>query len=153
MGATQQQLANGVIGRTGVAIERIALVEGQIDCREEAIGRMAGGCAMPLASTAARPSAASESNGGRGVLRMGIERKQQVEADLASTVCAFVARGVGVSIVDPFAASAMDRQAVVVRPFKPVIPFEVAVVLPAHRSLSAHAQSFLDLIRIRFREQ
>jgi DNA-binding transcriptional LysR family regulator len=82
---------------------------------------------------------------------LSIERRQIIEADLASTVCALVSRGLGVSIVDPFAASAMDRQNVVARPFEPTIPFDVAVVVPAHRSLSAHAQRFLDLIKIQFR--
>lgn len=81
----------------------------------------------------------------------GVEREPKVEADLSATVCALVSRGIGVSIVDPFAASAMAKQGVIVRPFEPTIPFEVAVLLPAHRSLSAHAQRYLDLIRVHFR--
>ena len=82
----------------------------------------------------------------------GIHRLQRIEVDLTATVRALVARGLGVSIVDPFAVSSPVDPDVVVRPFQPVIPFEVAAVLPAHRSLSSHAQRFLDLIRIRFRE-
>ncbi|WP_417280563.1 LysR substrate-binding domain-containing protein [Celeribacter sp.] len=81
----------------------------------------------------------------------GIERAQQVEADLAATVCGFVSRAVGLSIVDPFAASAMAKQEVVVRAFQPTIPFEVAVLIPANRNLSSHAQRYLDLIKIHFR--
>lgn len=84
---------------------------------------------------------------------LGIERKQHIQVDAASTVCGLVSRGLGVSIVDPFAASAAGTQDVVVKPFSPVIPFEVAAVVPAHRSLSSHAQRYLDLIRIGFRDR
>lgn len=83
----------------------------------------------------------------------GIRRNQRIEVDMAATARAMVSRGLGVSIVDPFAALSIDNQDVVIRPFAPAIPFEVAVVVPAHRSLSGHAQRFLDLIRIRFREK
>ena len=84
---------------------------------------------------------------------LGIERPLGMEAALASTVRALVARGLGIAIVDPFAAAVMGDADVVVRAFSPVIPFDVAVVVPAHRSLSSNAQRFLDLIRIRFREK
>lgn len=86
-------------------------------------------------------------------MELGIERRQQVEADMASTVSNLVSRGVGVSIVDPFAASAFSGQNVAVRAFEPRIPFEVAAILPAHRSLSTHAQRYLDLIKLHFRER
>lgn len=83
---------------------------------------------------------------------LGIERRQQIEVDLASTIWAMVSRNLGIAIVDPFVVSTVDQH-VTVRRFEPEIPFDVAVVLPAHRSLSTHAQRFLDLIRIRFREK
>ncbi len=82
---------------------------------------------------------------------VGIERRQHIETDLAATVCSLVSKSMGVSIVDPFAASAMDKQKVVTRRFEPLVPFEVAVVVPAHRSLSAHAQRFLEIIKGHFR--
>lgn len=82
----------------------------------------------------------------------GIEREQKAEADLSATVCSLVSRGIGISIVDPFAAAGLANDAVVVRPFSPKVPVEVAALLPAHRSLSGHAQRYLEIIQRSFRD-
>lgn len=86
--------------------------------------------------------------------RRDLRRLQCAEASLAASVRALVARGVGVAIVDPFVATALaDESDVVVRPFLPEIPFEVALITPMHRDLSKHARQFLNLLSRRFKDQ
>jgi DNA-binding transcriptional LysR family regulator len=82
-----------------------------------------------------------------------VPRTQRVEADLSAAVLALVARGLGASVVDPFVVSSMEHPDVVVRPFSPIVRHEMAVVVPANHSPSSHAQRFLDLMTLRFREQ
>jgi DNA-binding transcriptional LysR family regulator len=64
-----------------------------------------------------------------------IIRKVQIEAPQSDTACGFVAHRAGVSVVDPFSAYTADRT-VVVRPFLPIVPFDVWLLLPkSHQRL------------------
>ena len=60
----------------------------------------------------------------------GITINVRVEALYSTTACGFVEQGVGVSIVDPFVVSGLTRPAVTVRPFRPRIPYEFALIYP-----------------------
>lgn len=66
-----------------------------------------------------------------------------LEAPMASTLCAFVARGLGVSIVNPLYVGAFAA-ALVVRPFKPRIESEILMVQPRTRRISMLAQAFAE---------
>jgi DNA-binding transcriptional LysR family regulator len=66
---------------------------------------------------------------------------------MAPTVCAFVARGLGVSIVNPLYVGAF-APALVVRPFRPRIDSEIFMVMPRGRRLSALAEAFAEESRI-----
>lgn len=50
-----------------------------------------------------------------------------------TVACAMVSAGIGVSIVDPFAAEDAKVYGVTVKPLRPAVPYEFAYVLPAKR--------------------
>ena len=83
----------------------------------------------------------------------GVARKVVVETTLASSVRRLVARGMGVGIIDPLVARRAVPDDVVSRPFRPIIPFEIAAVVPDHASPPTHVNDFIALIRSRFQHQ
>jgi DNA-binding transcriptional LysR family regulator len=64
----------------------------------------------------------------------GVRRHLHIESPSAVSVCALVRQGLGVAIVNPLTAMALQGQGLQVRPFSVGIPFHVAVVLPTWRS-------------------
>lgn len=62
--------------------------------------------------------------------REGVTRQMQWEASSAVAVCALVAQGLGVAIVNPLTAAAMASAALVQRPLSVGIPFGVHALLP-----------------------
>ena len=76
--------------------------------------------------------------------RYGIARNIRAETPLSEIVCAMVASGLGVAIVDPFTAREYETRGVVARPFEPALDFQFAAVYPVHRSLSPVAREFID---------
>lgn len=71
----------------------------------------------------------------------------RVEVRYAATACTFVSRGLGVSVVDPFAVREAGRNGLVVRPFRPRIPYEFSVVLAAWRPRSRLVDDFVAILR------
>ena len=63
----------------------------------------------------------------------GVERRLVLETDSAAAVCAMVAHGVGLGIVNPLTALAAAGAALEVRALAFAIPFRVHAVRPAHR--------------------
>lgn len=75
---------------------------------------------------------------------LGIARNLRIDTHISDSACAFVANGAGVSLVDPFTAAEFARRGeIVVRPFKPVIPYEFHLLTPRGQPLSLMAQSFI----------
>jgi DNA-binding transcriptional LysR family regulator len=62
--------------------------------------------------------------------RAGVERATLLETVSAVAVCALVAQGLGVAIVNPLTAAAMAGPDLVVRPLKAEIAFSVGLLLP-----------------------
>ena len=58
-------------------------------------------------------------------------------------VCALVANGVGASLVDPVSAAAYAPLGIVARPFRPAVPYDLAVFRSADRELSFVAAAFM----------
>jgi len=75
-----------------------------------------------------------------------VSRTISMEAPMAPSVCAYVARGLGVSIVNPLYIGAF-APALVVRPFRPRIESEIIMVMPRGRRLSVIAQAFAEMSR------
>jgi len=69
-----------------------------------------------------------------------------MEAPMAPSICAFVARGLGVSIVNPLYVGAF-RPALVVRPFRPRITSDVLMAMPRGRRVSALGEAFAEAAR------
>ena len=70
-----------------------------------------------------------------------------IETRYASTACAFVARGLGVAIVDPFVVAEVGKDEVVTRPFRPRIPYEFSLIYPQRRPNSGIATEFGETFR------
>lgn len=64
----------------------------------------------------------------QSLISAGVHPVGQVSTALAASACAFVAKGLGVAIVDPFSTTLFSRDHIVVRPFDPLIEIEIAVV-------------------------
>lgn len=74
----------------------------------------------------------------------GVQRKLLVEASMAPTVCALVARGIGVSILNPLYVGAFSGL-ITYRPISPTVYSEVKILLARHRNQSLVTKSFVDL--------
>lgn len=63
----------------------------------------------------------------------GVTRQLQWETASAVSVCSLVSAGLGVAIVNPLTALALQGESMIVRRFSTSIPYQVSVVLPIHR--------------------
>lgn len=74
-------------------------------------------------------------------------RQLSLETPQASTICVMVARGLGVSIVNPLVLRALELRGVVAVSFEPAIPFECYSVHPRERPEQALVADFLAAVR------
>ncbi|MDH5749509.1 MAG: LysR family transcriptional regulator [Rhodospirillales bacterium] len=77
---------------------------------------------------------------------LGIERKLVIEAPSTLLSCNLVARGVGVTIVHPFIATAYG-DSVISRPFDPAIRLEYGLLFPSGHSRSLITKTFVETLR------
>jgi DNA-binding transcriptional LysR family regulator len=73
------------------------------------------------------------------------------EAELFASICGLVAAGGGVSVVDPWSAKSWGPE-IVVRPFEPLIPYEIGVFHAADRSPSTISVEFMNVVDKHLRE-
>lgn len=71
----------------------------------------------------------------------GAQWRVVAECEFFATAIGLAAHGAGVCVVDPISAAEAAGPAVAIRPFRPVIPYEVAVLRPA-RGMSRLAEQF-----------
>ncbi len=76
----------------------------------------------------------------------GANFRKVVEAEYFSTICALVANGLGVSIVDYWSAQTFRHLGLEIRRFDPPVLYEIAVFFSAERPLSPHAHELLKMI-------
>jgi len=69
-----------------------------------------------------------------------------IEAEYFSTICALVAAGQGISVVDPWSARMFRHLGLVSRPLFPPIHYDIAIFFRADRPLAEPAQLFLNLV-------
>lgn len=74
-------------------------------------------------------------------------RRVRIEAQMAESACSFVASGLGVSIVPPFAAADYPSELLMVRQFEPQITMDVWLLLPTSRTPSRITELIADGIR------
>jgi DNA-binding transcriptional LysR family regulator len=69
------------------------------------------------------------------------------ETEFFSTACELVAAGRGIGVVDPVVSRPFTGD-LVLRPFKPVISYAIAILFPTHEELSQVARDFVSLLRV-----
>ena len=69
------------------------------------------------------------------------------KSSFSAPICAMVAEGVGISILDPLTARAYAGPTLAIRPFEPAVPYELKLVLPAGQPRSDRAHAFIVLLR------
>lgn len=77
----------------------------------------------------------------------GSDRNIVIKAQLTEACCSFVAAGVGVSIVDPLSTEGFPPNQLVIRPFRPVVNFNVWVVTPSFREPSLATRALIEHVR------
>jgi DNA-binding transcriptional LysR family regulator len=75
-----------------------------------------------------------------------VSRINALEAPMATPICAFVARGLGVSVVNPLFVGAF-APTLVIRPFAPRITQDVFMATPRSRRISRLAEAFAQASR------
>ena len=80
-----------------------------------------------------------------------IERRMEIDVYSSAEACALVARGLGVSIVEPFTARDYLRDGVAIVPFEPRIRYLFRAMRPRHREPSRLAGAFLDAVKLHLR--
>lgn len=81
------------------------------------------------------------------LLGAGLRVDHVIETSLASSACELVGHGLGVAVISPFATTAVDPARVVVRRFRPVVPYEIAIIYPAIRRPAPLADAFVASFR------
>jgi DNA-binding transcriptional LysR family regulator len=76
-----------------------------------------------------------------------IERRLQIEIYSSAEACALVARGLGVSIVEPFTARDYVGAGIVMVPFEPRIRYLFRALRPRYRKPSLLADAFLEAVK------
>jgi len=76
-----------------------------------------------------------------------VTRDVRIETPLSMIACSLVSAGAGLSVVDPFTAAEYSGRGIVVKPFRPTIPSEVAVIWATGRFRSALALDFAAMVR------
>lgn len=74
----------------------------------------------------------------------GVPWTTKVHTHLFENVLAFVKRGMGVAMLDPFTVGFNDGGGFVTRPFAPAIHIDLALISSRHRPLSAVGWAFFD---------
>jgi DNA-binding transcriptional LysR family regulator len=81
----------------------------------------------------------------------GVSRQMRLQTHSAVAVCALVAQGLGVAIVNPLTAAACAGPAMVVRPLTVRIPFKVTLLTPLHRPTHRLAAPLAQALRAHLR--
>ncbi len=76
-----------------------------------------------------------------------VARQTRVETPLSMIACGLVAAGAGLSVVDPFTAAEYRGRGVEVRPLRPAVTYDIAIIWGAGRFRSAIALDFAETVR------
>lgn len=77
----------------------------------------------------------------------GVSRSSQVETPLSMIACGLVASGAGLAVVEPFTAAEYRGRGIEVRPLRPTVAFDMAIIWGAGRFRSAVALDFAEQVR------
>jgi DNA-binding transcriptional LysR family regulator len=82
-----------------------------------------------------------------------IDRRLQIDVYSSAEACALAARGVGVSIVEPFTARDYVRDGIAIVPFEPRIRYLFRAMRPRHRKPSRLADAFLEAVKVHLKAE
>jgi DNA-binding transcriptional LysR family regulator len=80
-----------------------------------------------------------------------IGRNLQIDVYSSADACALAARGLGVSIVEPFTARDYRRDGIAIVPFEPKVRYLFRAMRPRFRKPSLLADAFLDAVKAHLR--
>lgn len=75
-----------------------------------------------------------------------------IETTFAHSACSMVAKGLGVTISDPFTAANLHHPGLVCRPLVPAIPYSFSMVLPSHQQRPKLVNEFVNVMDCLFSE-
>jgi DNA-binding transcriptional LysR family regulator len=79
---------------------------------------------------------------------IGVERRTVVETDLGTSVCALVAAGLGISLINPLAAQEeRDLPGIAIRRFIPAVPITIALLYPPYATHDRLVNIFAEYVR------
>jgi len=82
-----------------------------------------------------------------------VDRIAAIETQLGTNVCALVAEGLGVSVVNPIIADSYRDRGVAIRRFVPVVTFASKLIYSPNRRTSRLADKFISLLKVCCDEQ
>lgn len=83
----------------------------------------------------------------RGIMRdLGIEPERTIAATSSITICALVAEGSGLGVVNPYVARSFAGR-LAIRPFEPALDTSVYMATPNRSTPSLLARHYMDLLR------
>lgn len=77
----------------------------------------------------------------------GVTVKTVMETPYSTTICAMVAAGIGVGLVNPLTAEPYDGHGLALRPFEPALHFRTLLITPPNRLPSRNLEEFIRLLR------
>lgn len=78
----------------------------------------------------------------------GVKPRTVLESDLGASICALVAAGLGVSVINPLAAQEEKLiSGIALRPLKPTVPVRLVMLLPSDAQPSRLVAAFTDHLR------
>lgn len=82
------------------------------------------------------------------MMTAGVRVEAQAETSLSFAAYEMVKQGLGIAIVDPFTAILQHDPRIRLIPFRPVIPFNVALMRPQFRASTPAADQILEVARV-----
>lgn len=76
----------------------------------------------------------------------GVHLDRRVHTTMSATVCSMVQSGLGVGIIDPLTAFSLASANLLVRPFRPSVPYQLQVILPPSPRRPAAARRLADAL-------
>ena len=74
----------------------------------------------------------------------GVSILSSVEAMMSAQAALLAHEGLGIAIIDPFTAVAFQHPGLVLKPLKPLIPYQYALLTADHTEPSRLAQVFIE---------
>ncbi|WP_432347123.1 LysR substrate-binding domain-containing protein [Shinella yambaruensis] len=79
--------------------------------------------------------------------RAGVTVRPVIETPYSTTICAMVAAGIGIGLVNPLTAEPYVDHGLVLRPFEPALHFRTLLITPPNRLPSRNLEEFIKQLR------